>query len=38
MVEQILLPVGEVWSMPNADTQGTVGEKGGQRVKKNFYV
>lgn len=24
MTEQVLLPVGKVWSMPNADTQGTV--------------
>ena len=37
-VEQIFLPMGEVWSMHNEDTQCRVGGGGGQRAEKNFYV
>ena len=30
-VEQVFLPMGDIWSMQNADTQCTVvGERGGQ--------
>ena len=38
MVEQVFLPMEEVSSMHNADTRGTVRERGGQRAEKNFYV
>ena len=38
MAEQVFLLMGEVWSMHNADTQCTEGERGGQRAEKNFYV
>ena len=37
MVEQVFLPMGEVWSMPDAKTQCTVGERGGQKAEKNFF-
>ena len=38
MVEQVFPLRGEVWSMHKADTQCTVGKRGGQRAGKNFYV
>ena len=37
ILEQVFLPMGEVWSMYNADTQGTLRERGGLRAE-NFYV
>ena len=37
LVEQVFLPMGEVWPTLKADTVQS-GEQGGQRAEKNFYV
>lgn len=36
VVESVFLLMGEVWSMPNAGTQGTVGGEGRPPDRKNF--
>ena len=39
MVEQVFLPMGDVWSMHNADTQCTVeGREEAKRQRHFFFV
>ena len=38
MVEQVFLPVGEVWSTHNADTQCTVGGEGKPKGREEFFL
>ena len=36
MVEQVFLPMGEVWAMHNADAQCTVGGEGKPKGREEF--
>ena len=38
MTEQVLLPMGKVWSMPNADTQGTVEGREEGKGERGFLM
>ena len=38
MIEQVFLPLGEVWSMHNIDTQCTVEERVEVKGQRKFFV